>query len=194
MYIQPNWAREEVPLQIPENYSGTAMDPHSPLHLPPAAAPAANETEAPVSTAPDEAVGSPEQNDPQQPLEASGQQSPDGAPRCSTEGEKSAPKAESVFQSMPPEGARESPREGCECCEPCRSATGRGADCGRAAHIEPGGGALARFPFLSLLLPPKHRGGGAAGTDLALIVGVFLLLSGNKEDELLPLLLLLLLA
>lgn len=198
MYIQPNWAREETPLQIPENYSGTAMDPHSPIHttVPERGAepaPAISEAES----AAERRVLSGEQDD-----------------TSGSDAARPAGRAGDAYAAEPPpappgEAERDTASEDPSTAEAPRGEPGepegQSAPTGETQsvfrNIAPPhrgeglhlGGFLSRFPFLHSLLPPKHQK-GAPGSDLALVVGIFLLLSDNKEDDILPLLLILLLA
>lgn len=219
LYIQPNWAREEPPLQIPENYSGTAMKPHPPIHIPTPgkeeAIPPGDNAVSEIETDTETALSAPETPVPAG--ESSGLRfampTPEYRPTDVTDRPEKSVDPGVPFLEKRQTAKEETATPGGDTREP--RPDGRdapGEDCapaGAGAHGDAQsvfrkmppprrgdgshGGLFTRFPFLTSLLPPKHHG-APPSSDLALVVGVFLLLSDNKEDDVLPLLLLLLLA
>ena len=200
LYIQPNWARDEAPLQIPENYSGTAMNPHPPIHI---SDPVQMPTEVDTVSEVSDSANSPSFSAQPDSVHVSAGENSGGLFETRTESEDPPPDAPGDPGEHPapehPFASADTPRS--TSAEPLGSGEGAHGDAQSVFRKMPPphkwegahGGLFSRFPFLTSLLPPKHHG-APPSSDLALVVGVFLLLSDNKEDDVLPLLLLLLLA
>lgn len=194
MYIQPNFGKEKGSLQIPKNYSGTAVVPHATASADRERSPALRQSEAKYEKEADppfeRARGGanpllpPEKPDmpptgAAEPPPAGGKEPfPDGEPHVGGTG--TAP-PHAYTSEKPPDEA------------PVFAGT-------NGKKLTPSGGILnfhalaSRFPFLSSLLPPRRKDRQPkSNNDLLLVLGVILLISGEQDDDFLPLLLILLL-
>lgn len=186
MYIQPSFGKEKEPLQIPDNYSGTAMMPTGQEFSADASA---------LAGQPGEYRREGENNPPPE-------MTREGAETARRAGGEPAPESPAAEPSYGGESADTTEREGVQNEGGALGKTGGEVPVFAGKNGKkptPPGGILnfhalaARFPFLSSLLPPKRKNPPQGNSDFLLILGLILLLSGEQDDDILPFLLLLLL-
>lgn len=203
MYIQPTRKNALESLQIPDNYSGTAMRRTQPSAVYPDEESHRGEAPFIAPTTVRDASASPALPYSAEFEEAAPRETtdiPEGVELSSIDATTDDVPTTDTYQAenfdsagadpTPHQADHAHPAEGAS--EPERNENARPAGAFFGKHADRSG-FFSRFPFLSALLPPKRQH-GRGGEDIALILGLLLLLSDSKENDILPFLLILLIA